>query len=345
MRKVVIRRPGGYERLEIEEAPDLTPGPGEVLVAVAATGVNYADCIIRMGLYSSAKVYVGWPITPGFEFAGTVAAVGAGVTAWSIGQAVFGVTRFSGYASQVVVPQHQLFARPDALPAAQAAGLPAIFLTADYAAHELAAAPAGSWALVHSAAGGVGSALVQILRARGCRVIGVVGASHKVASVRELGAEVVIDKSREDLWGAVRRVAPDGLAAVFDANGPPTLRAGYRHLRPSGRMVVYGFHGMLPRGRGTPNWLALAWNWLMTPSFSSLALVDENKGVLGFNLSYMFHRTDVLEGSMRRILAGFADGSLRMPAVVTYPMTEVWRAQRDLETGSTIGKLVLLPGA
>lgn len=345
MRKVLIRRAGGYERLEIVEAPELSPGPGEVRVEVAATGVNYADCIIRMGLYSSAKVYVGWPITPGFEFAGTVSAVGAGVTAWSIGQAVFGVTRFSGYASQVVVPQHQLFARPEALPEVQAAGLPAIFLTADYAAHDLAAAPAGSWVLVHSAAGGVGSALVQILRKMGCRVIGVVGSGHKVAAVRELGAEVVIDKSREDLWGAVRRTAPDGLAAVFDANGPPTLRAGYRHLRPSGRLIVYGFHGMLPRGRGTPNWPALAWNWLRTPWFSSLALVDENKAVLGFNLSYMFHRTDVLEGSMRRTLAGFADGSLRMPAVDAYPMSEVWRAHRDLETGNTIGKLVLLPGS
>ncbi len=343
MRKVVIHRPGGYGRLQIVEAPDPSPGPGEVAVEVAAIGVNYADCVIRMGLYASAREFVGWPITPGFEFAGRVIACGAGVTGWSVGQAVFGVTRFGGYAERVVVPQSQLFARPDGLAEAQAAGLPAIFMTADYAAHELARAPAGSWTLVHSAAGGVGSALVQILKATGCKVVGVVGGPHKVAAVHGLGADVVIDKSRTDLWAAARACAPDGFAAVFDANGPPTLRASYRHLAPSGRLVVYGFHGMLPRVGGRPNWLALAWSFLRTPWFSPLALVNENRAVMGFNLSYLFHRQDLLATSMARILAGFESGALRMPAVTTYPLGQVAQAQRDLESGATIGKLVLVP--
>lgn len=342
MHKVVIHGAGGYERLRIESGPDLSPGPGEVLVAVAACGVNYADCIVRMGLYASAKEYVGWPITPGFEFAGVVTAIGAGVTTCSIGQEVFGVTRFFGYATQVVVPEAQVFARPAGLSAVQAAGLPAIFLTADYAAHELARPPAGSWVLVHSAAGGVGSALVQILKAIGCRVIGVVGGPHKLAAVSALGADVVVDKSRADMWAAVRANAPDGLSAVFDANGPPTLRAGYRHLMPSGRLVVYGFHGMLPRGTGRPNWLALAWNYLRTPWFSPLALTNENKAVLGFNLSYLFHRGDVLAGGIARTLAGLASGALRMPAVTTYPLGQAAQAHRDLETGNTVGKLVLV---
>jgi len=341
MRKVVIHRPGGYDRLRIEEAPDPVPGPGEVLVDVAATGVNYADCIVRMGLYSSALEFVGWPITPGFEFAGTVAACGAGVS-WPIGQAVFGVTRFGGYATKVVVPQTQLFARPAGLGEAQAAGLPAVFLTADYAAYELARPAPGSWTMVHSAAGGVGSALVQILKAMGCRVLGVVGGAHKIEAVRALGADVVVDKSRADLWAVARASAPDGFAAIFDANGPPTLRAGYRHLMPSGRLVVYGFHGMLPRGTGKPNWLALAWNFVRTPWFSPLRLVNENRAVLGFNLSYMFHRGDVLAAGMERTLAGFAAGVLRMPAVATYPLGQVAQAHRDLETGRTIGKLVLV---
>lgn len=343
MRKVVIHRPGGYERLKIEEAPDLAPGPGEVAVEVAAIGVNYADCVIRMGLYASAKEFVGWPITPGFEFAGRVIACGAGVDGWSVGQAVFGVTRFGGYASRVVVPASQLFARPPEMDEAAAAGLPAIFMTADYAAHELARAPAGSWVLVHSAAGGVGSALVQILKAAGCKVVGVVGGPHKVQAVRGLGADVVIDKTRADLWAVARAAAPDGFAAVFDANGPPTLRASYGHLSPSGRLVVYGFHGMLPRTGGRPNWLALAWSFVRTPWFSPLRLVNENRAVLGFNLSYLFHRQELLAASMGRILGGFADGSLRMPEITTYPLGQVAEAHRQLESGRTVGKLVLAP--
>ena len=103
MRKVVIHRPGGYERLALEEAASPEPGPGELRIDVAAIGVNYADCVIRMGLYASARELVGWPITPGFEVAGVVSAVGPGVT-WPLGQDVIAVTRFGGYASQVVVP-------------------------------------------------------------------------------------------------------------------------------------------------------------------------------------------------------------------------------------------------
>jgi NADPH:quinone reductase-like Zn-dependent oxidoreductase len=173
-----------------------------VRVDVAAIGVNYADCVIRMGLYASAKEFVGWPITPGFEVAGVVSACGAGVDGWPIGQAVFGVTRFGGYAAQVVVPQSRC-SRGRRAERGAGGGAAAIFLTADYAAHELARAQPGSWVLVHSAAGGVGSALVQILKGdglpggRGGRR----GAQGR-GGARSLGADVVIDKSRADLWAA-----------------------------------------------------------------------------------------------------------------------------------------------
>ena len=122
MKKVVIHRPGGHDRLHIEQHPDLSPGPGEVLVAVEAIGINYADCVTRMGLYASAKHYVGFPITPGFEVAGRVAAVGPGVTDLPAGTEVIAVTRFNGYATQVVVKRDQVFPRPAKLSVQQAAG-------------------------------------------------------------------------------------------------------------------------------------------------------------------------------------------------------------------------------
>src|SRR5688572_13116892 len=97
-RRVTIKRAGSYDRLELETIPGLVPGKGQVIIDVKATGVNYADCIVRMGLYSSAKEFVGWPITPGFEVAGLVQAVGEGVTDLAIGDRVFGITLFDGYA-------------------------------------------------------------------------------------------------------------------------------------------------------------------------------------------------------------------------------------------------------
>ena len=212
MRKVVIHRAGGYERLQIEEAAAPVPGAGELRVDVSAIGVNYADCVIRMGLYASAKEYVGWPITPGFEVAGVVSAIGAGVDGWALGQPVMAVTRFGGYAGQICVPAAQVFTPPAGLATAEAAGLPTIFLTADHALHTLARAGRGEWVLVHAAAGGVGSALVQLAARAGCRVVGVVGGAHKVAAARALGAELVIDRSQPGLWEQARRAAPAGSA-------------------------------------------------------------------------------------------------------------------------------------
>lgn len=348
MRRVLIRRAGGYERLEVVEEPDPAPGPGEVAIDVAAAGVNYADCVVRMGLYASAKKYVGWPITPGFEVAGTVTALGAGASGGrdaaphlAPGARVLAVTRFGGYASRVVVPAHQVFPPPERFSLAEAAGFPAVFLTAWYALLELGRPRPGARVLVHSAAGGVGGALLQLARIAGCRAVGVVGGPHKVEAAWRAGAEAVIDKSREDLWAAAERLAPEGFDVVLDANGPETLRQSYRHLAPTGRLVIYGFHSMLPRAGGRPSWLKLALGWLRTPRFDPLRMTNENRSVLAFNLSYLFERSDLLRDAMDDLLRKAGDGAIAAPPVTEYPLARVVDAHRAIESGTTVGKLVL----
>lgn len=342
-RRVTIRRAGSYERLELETLPGLVPGRGEVVIAAAASGVNYADCVVRMGLYSSAKEYVGWPITPGFEVAGTVKAVGEGVSDLAPGERVLAVTRFFGYASEVRVPRGQVFALPPGLDLPQAAGIPAVYLTAYYGLLELARPRAGQKALIHSAAGGVGGALVQLAKLSGCEVTGVVGATHKVATARAHGADHVIDKSKEPLWPAAERHAPRGYDVIADANGVATLRQSYEHLRTPGKLIVYGFHTMLPKTGGRPNWLKLAAGWLRTPRFDPLHMTTTSRSVLAFNLSYMFEEQWLLEEAMGRLLAWFAEGKLTPPPVTTYPLERVADAHRALESGETVGKLVLEP--
>src|SRR4051794_25800365 len=130
MRKIVIHRPGGYGVLKLETHPEPEPGPGEVVVRIRAAGVNYADCCVRWGVYESARKYVGWPITPGFEFAGEIVGVGAGVQGRRIGETVFGITRFGAYSTSVLVPEHQVFPVPSSLTLEQAAGFPAVHMTA-----------------------------------------------------------------------------------------------------------------------------------------------------------------------------------------------------------------------
>jgi NADPH:quinone reductase-like Zn-dependent oxidoreductase len=341
MKKIVIHGPGGYDRLTLEAALDPKPGPGEVRIAVRHIGVNYADVVVRMGLYESAKKLVGWPITPGFEVAGVVDAIGPGVDDLEPGAAVFALTLFNGYASSLVVPRAQVFAIPAGIDSAQAAGIPTVFLTAWFALHELAHVRHGERVLVHSAAGGVGSAAVQLAARAGAQVIAVVGAPHKRALPAQLGAHHVIDKSSERLWPSAEQIAPQGYDVVLDANGVSTLGDSYEHLAPLGRLVVYGFHSMMPKVGGRPNYLKLAADYLRTPRFNPLKLTTENRSVLAFNLSFVSTRTELLVPAMTKILQGFAEGRLQAPPVTRYPLADVGRAHADLESGRTVGKLVL----
>ena len=343
MRRVVIAKAGGHDRLQIETANMPRAAAEQVLIEVAAAGVNYADAVVRMGLYASAKEYVGWPITPGFEVAGTVRAVGADVKDLSVGDAVYAVTRFGGYSSHIAIDRKYVFAKPASLSFAQAAAIPAVFMTAWFALFELAHPRRGSKVLVHSAAGGVGGSLVELLKIAGCEVVAVVGGSHKVQTAKQHGADHVIDKSVEDLWRTAERYAPDGYDLILDANGVSTLRASYDHLRRAGKLVIYGFHSMLPKQGGRPNWPKLAADFLRTPRFNPLDLTNDSKSILAFNLSYLFDRTDLLHEAMAQIAGWLADGKISPPPIATYPLADVARAHADIESGRTVGKLVLLP--
>jgi len=342
MQRIVIDRPGGYDALRLVEAPDPMPGPGEVAIAVEACGVNYADGIIRMGLYASAKELHGYPITPGFELAGRIAAVGSGVEGWSVGARAIGVTLFGGYTSRIVLPVDRVFACPDGLALDAAAAIPTVFLTAWFMVHQQVYPRAGDTWLVHSAAGGVGGALAQLGRLADVNVVGVVGGAHKVDAARSAGCGEVIDKSREDLWARAHALAPAGYDAVFDANGVSTLRGSWDHLAPMGKLVIYGFASMLPRD-GRLNWPRLAWDWLRTPRFNPLQMTQTNRCVLACNLSFLSAHAGRLAEGMRWLLARFDTGDLQAPPVTPYPLARAADAQRAIESGTTTGKLVLHP--
>jgi NADPH:quinone reductase-like Zn-dependent oxidoreductase len=166
MRQISVLHPGGFRVLRMIRAAQPTPGPGMVVIDVEAAGVNFADCVARLGLYAASWRFAGWPFTPGFEVAGRVSALGTGVHDLDIGKRVIALTHFGGYAEQVAVPRHQVFDCPSRLTTPQAAGIAVVFLTAAYALDELAAPRPASTVLVHSAAGGVGGALLQLARLR-----------------------------------------------------------------------------------------------------------------------------------------------------------------------------------
>jgi NADPH:quinone reductase-like Zn-dependent oxidoreductase len=342
LKHIVIDKPGGYEALTLRDSPTPEPGPGEVRIRVEACGLNYADGIIRMGLYASAKKLHGYPITPGFEVAGVIDALGKGVTRFELGDEVIGLTLFNGYASHLVLGEDGVFAKPSNLSFEQAATLPTVFLTAWWMVHRQVYPQASDTWLVHSAAGGVGSALLQLARLAGVRAIGVVGASHKIDTARAMGAEAVIDKSSEDLWTRAEALAPDGFETIFDANGIATLKASYQHLAPTGRLVIYGFASMLPKN-GRLNWIRLALDWLKTPRFNPLDMTQANKSVLAANLSFLQAHAPTMRDGMDWLLARFADGRLVPLPVERFTLEQAAEAQRRIESGQTVGKLALIP--
>lgn len=341
MYKIVIPKPGGYDRLQYREVPDVQPQAGEICIAVAASGVNYADCAVRWGLYESAKRFVGYPITPGFEVAGTIAALGADVTGWQVGDPVFAVSFFGGYATRLCVPAHQVWRLPAGWRMDQAAGFPAVFFTAYHALYQQMRLKPGMKILVHSAAGGVGTALLQLGKVAGCEMTGVVGSSHKVETARAAGADHVIDKSTQDLWPEAERIAPEGFDVVLDANGYATLRESWAHVRPTGKLVIYGFHTMLPKSGGRLNWPKLVWGWLKTPRFNPIDLPNQNKSIVSFNLSFLFNRRDLLEEGMADMLRWIGEGKLTPPVTRIFPLAQAAEAHKAIESGQSVGKLIL----
>jgi NADPH:quinone reductase-like Zn-dependent oxidoreductase len=343
MKKIVIHRPGGFHQLKMESFPDPHAEEGQVVVRTKAIGVNYADCVVRMGLYASAKKYVGWPITPGFEFSGEVSELGKNVNDLSIGTRVFGITRFNAYSTHVVVPRDQLFEIPNNFSFPEAGGFPVIYLTAYYALHLVVKIYSGSIILIHSAAGGVGSALLQLCKLAGWYTIAVVGSTHKVGAAKKMGADIIIDKSKEDIWKTVESYAPHGCDIILDGNGVTTLKAGYKHLKPTGKLITYGFHSMFPKKRGRPNYLKLFVDYLRTPLFNPIDMHNKNKSLIAFNLSFLFDRKDFFQIAMQSLYSYLKDGKINMPGVESYPFEEAVRAHKELQSGMTTGKIVLLP--
>jgi NADPH:quinone reductase-like Zn-dependent oxidoreductase len=368
---IIIGRPGGVEQLRlITLKPDFVtcgynlarkrpflhfskqdPIPDDcVIIQNEAFSVNYADCCIRWGLYESAAEFVGYPICPGFDIAGTVQRVGKDVRSLQVGDRVMGCSLFGAYSTRIVIPEMQLRKIPSEWTFVQAAALPTVALTALYALFLAGQYPNPSpftnrSILIHSAAGGVGSMLVQMARIIGLSpIVGVVGRTAKVQEAKELGCDVVIDKSTEDLWAKAEQASPKGYATIIDANGVATIQKSYDYLAPTGRLIVLGFHTNLPVGKDSLSplqWIKMALNMSKMPKFDPMDMTSSNKAVLAFNLSFFSEEREMLATLFTQILDWVKDGKLQCPRVVEMPMKDIGEAHQLIQSGKTIGKIVL----
>jgi NADPH:quinone reductase-like Zn-dependent oxidoreductase len=337
-RAIRIERFGAPDALVEREVPVPDPGPGEVHVRVHAAGVNFADLLMRAGLYDTRPPL---PFSPGFEVAGEVVRAGAGVTAWTPGRRVVALIRWGGYARDIVVAERHLFPCPGTLPPAEAAAVPVVFLTAWVALFESARVRPGESVLVLTAGGGVGTAAVQLAVRHGCRVLGTAGAAAKGAFVTSLGAEACFD-ARGDWEGDVRRVLGDrGLDVALDALGGPATAACRRLLAPLGRVVFYGLSEAMPGSRR--NWARAAWAWLRTPRFHPLALIQPNIGFSGIHLLHLHGREERLRPALETIYRDVEAKALRPVLDRVFPLTRdgAVEAHRYIHARRNLGKVVL----
>jgi NADPH:quinone reductase-like Zn-dependent oxidoreductase len=338
MRQVWIPHTGGPEVLELREAPDPEPGPGEARLRVHASGVNFADLMMRLGIYPDAPRL---PAVPGYEVAGTVDAVGEGAPPSLVGSEVAALCRFGGYTDTLCVPAENVWKRPEGIGVAAAAALPVNYLTAYQMLRVMARVEAGETVLVHSAAGGVGLAALQLARGRGATVIATASPA-KHAFLREQGVAHVLDSRRTRYADVVRRLTGgQGCDIVLEPRNGRWIMESYRCLAPCGRLVLFGFAAAATGPRAGK--LAAVKTLIQVPwlRLNPLRLMNDNRAGAGVNLGHMWDQGQRLGGWMWELLSGLASGDLAPRVDRVFALERAADAHRYLHERRNIGKVLL----
>ena len=322
MRAIQIQHAGGPEVLVIKDLPIPEPGPGDVLVKIEASGINFIDVYLREGRYPAQL-----PFIPGQEAAGVIVEVGPGVTGFKVGDRVAWCHRMGTYAEYATAPASLLIKLPEAVSTRQAAAAMLQGMTAHYLAYSTYAIQPHDTVLIHAGAGGVGLLLIQMAKRIGARILTTVSTEEKALLAREAGADETILYTQEDFVSRVRSLTEGkGLPVVYDSVGKTTFEGSLSCLRPRGLMVLYG-------GSSGP-----------VPPFDLIQL--STRGSLFVTRptmkDYVATRSELVHRASE-VLNWVAEGKLQLRLKHSYPLENAAQAHRDLEGRKTTGKLLLIP--
>lgn len=322
MRAIQVNRTGGPEVLELAELPRPEPKTGEVLVRIAAAGVNFIDCYLREGRYPAPL-----PFTPGQEAAGTVEALGEGVTGFAVGDHVAWNGTRGTYAEYACAPARDLLKVPEGINLEDAAGVLLQGLTAHYLVHDTYRVQHGDTVLVHAGAGGVGLLLTQMAKMLGARVITTVSTDDKARLSREAGADHVILYTRENFVDPVKGITDGaGLPVVYDSVGKTTFEDSLKCLRPRGLMALYGgSSGAVP-----------PFDLIRLSTMGSLYVTRPT-------LKDYVQTREELEWRASDVFEWVAAGKLKVRIGQRYPLADAQQAHIDLQARKTTGKVLLIP--
>ena len=323
MRAVVLRAHGGPEVLTFEDVASPECGEQDIVVTVAATALNRADLLQRMGFYPNP--FPSGPEIPGLEFAGTVAAIGDKVTAWSVGEAVMGITSGGAYAEQLVIHERQAMAVPSGMALHDAAGIPEVFITAWDALVVQGGLTSGRWAMVHAGASGVGTAAIQICKAIGARIV-VTCSGGKVAACRALGADVVVDYGTQDFVAEVATATGGvGVDVILDVIGGDYVERNVASLAIKGHIIQVG----VMAGKPVP--------------FNVGLLLGKRASITGTVLRArpLEEKIAISQRFAAEMLPLFSTGQLKPVIDSTYSFADIAKAHEYMASNANVGKIVI----
>jgi NADPH:quinone reductase-like Zn-dependent oxidoreductase len=331
VRAVVVTKHGGPEVLQVQERPDPTLGRREVLIRVAAAGINFADVMARIGVYPDAPEP---PCVVGYEVAGTVVDVGPDVEGIDHGERVIAGTEFNGYAEQVVVRAADVIPLPQSMTFEQGAAVPVNYATAWAALIGHGNLQSGERVLIHSAAGGVGIAATQIAKRHGAEVYGAASPS-KHAAIAEIGVDHPLDYTRAGWQDPL-----PSFDIVLDAIGGKSFRTSYELLRPGGRLVAFGASAVVSGERR--NLVSALRTVMRMPRFKLIDQMRDSKSVIGLNLLTEWRERGSIEYWARPLRELLADGTIKPVIAGDFDFDHAGQAQQILIERRNVGKVVLV---
>eukprot|EP01097_Dermamoeba_algensis_P011709 TRINITY_DN9192_c0_g1_i1.p1 TRINITY_DN9192_c0_g1~~TRINITY_DN9192_c0_g1_i1.p1 ORF type:complete len:358 (+),score=86.01 TRINITY_DN9192_c0_g1_i1:88-1161(+) len=341
---VMITQTGGFEVLKVVDIPIPDLKPGQVRIRVRAAGLNFADLMAREGLYPDAPPL---PAVMGYEGSGVVEEISPSSddtpVNYSVGSRVFFFSRFGAQADTVVVPAKLVYPLPDNMSFEEGAALPVIYLTAYQAVVINGNLRKGESILIHAAAGGVGTAAVQIARSIPDVTIFGTSSASKHDFLRSIGVKHCIDYRTQQFDTEVMRLTDGkGVNVVLDSQGGDALKRGYDILRPPGRIVAFGFANMVT-GAGSRSLLRVMSTLWQAPKFSPIDLMNQNRSVSGINMLRYFDDPESLMSSVNSLLEMYEQGKIKPVIDKSFKFSEAAEAHKFLNDRKNVGKVLLIP--
>ncbi|KAL2295223.1 hypothetical protein Nmel_018384 [Mimus melanotis] len=339
-RALVLTGYGGYDKLKVQARRAADPRPGEVSVSVRACGLNFADVMARQGLYDRLPPP---PICPGMECAGTIRALGDGVRDRQVGDKVMVLARSGLWQEVVNVPASQTFPMPEGMSFEEAAALLVNYITAYMVLFDFGNLRPNQSVLIHMAAGGVGTAAIQLCKTvENVTIFGTASAS-KHNFLKESGVAHPIDYRTMDYAEEIRKISPKGVDIVLDPLGGSDTSKAFNLLKPMGKLITYGAANLITGQK--KNLMAMAKTWWNQFSITALQLLSQNKAVCGYHLGYLDEEVELVRSVVAKLADLYSQGKIKPKIDSVWPFDQVAEAMRQMQEKKNVGKVILVPEA